>query len=166
MLPHGVRRFSSAVSNVATNILSKLGPDFPKTRPVMPLDQAISKILSQKTVMYAKLLIHNTPFTVCRTDFITTHRMGDVSVGDVINLTEIREIGTTDYRLKGQQLLPKGLATVTATVMEHTHGEKVRAKMRRQRKGHRPLKTIKPRITILRVQDIVLTKPSSVPTPS
>ena len=156
MLLSGVRQLSSAVLNVVTKIPTKLGPNLSKTLPVMPLDQAISKILSQKTAMYAKLLIHNTPFTVCRTDFITTHRMGDVSVGDIINLTEVREIGTTDYRLKGQQLLPKGLVTVTATVMEHTHGEKVRAKMRRQRKGHRPLKTIKPRITLLRVQDITI----------
>lgn len=117
---------------------------------------ALNQIISQKSSVYAKLLIHNIPFTVHRSDLIVTHRMPKSNVGDVLSLNVIREIGSKDYKLAGTPILPQGVAEVRATVLEHTTGSKKRAKMRRQRKGRRPLKTIKPLVTLIRVQDIII----------
>ena len=126
----------------------------------MTIADAVGRINSQKTSVYAKLLINNTPFTVHRADLIITHRLKGTNVGDVLSLKVMREIGSKDYRLAGTPLLPRGIAEVRATVVEHTVGAKKRAKMRRQRKGRRPLKTIKPAVTVIRVQDIILTPPA------
>ena len=123
---------------------------------MLPLREALSKISSQHPNVYAKLLIHNFPFTVVRTDLLVTHRMRDVLVGDVIELDEVREVGSADYKLRGLPLLPKGAVRVRAVVMEHTEGAKKRARMRRQRKGRRPMRTIKPLITSLRIQDVLV----------
>lgn len=120
----------------------------------VPMRDALQKIHSQRTKLYAKLLLYNFPYTVAPTDLIVTHRMPDVQVGDRLELDEIREVGSSDYKLCGRPVLPKGAVRMEAVVMEHSHGHKVRARMRKQRKGRRPLKTIKPRITILRVTGI------------
>lgn len=120
----------------------------------VPMRDALLKLESQRTKLYAKLLLHNFPYTVVPTDVIVTHRMPDVQVGDVLELDEIREVGSPDYKLCGRPVLPKGAARVEAVVLEHSHGHKVRARMRKQRKGRRPLRTIKPRITVLRVTGI------------
>ncbi|PJF20057.1 Aconitate hydratase [Paramicrosporidium saccamoebae] len=124
--------------------------------PVLPIRDALGRIQSQQPSVYAKLLIHNFPFSVVRTDFIVTHRMPDVQVGDVITLDEVREVGSARYKLRGLPLLPGGAVKVTATVMEHSNGLKQRARTRKQRKGRRAMRTIKPRTTTLRVQDIVI----------
>lgn len=121
---------------------------------LLPISQALQKINTQNIKLYAKLLIHNFPFTVVPTDLIITHRIKDVQVGDTINLTRIMEVGSPDYKLRGLPVLPNGAVTVRATVMEHSEGAKKRAKMKKQRKGRRPLKTIKPHITTLRIQGI------------
>lgn len=131
---------------------------------VLPLRTALDKINSQYPKVYAKLLIHNFPFTVMRSDLLVTHRMRDVLVGDVIELDEVREVGSTDYKLCGLPLLPKGAVRVRAVIMEHTEGAKKRARMRRQRKGRRPMRTIKPLITTLRIQDIIIDQNFTTPT--
>ena len=120
----------------------------------MKLNEALGKVKSQGPKLYAKLLIHNFSFTVTPKDTVITHRMRDVKVGDVLHLDQIREVGSKDYTVRGHPLLPEGSVSVKATVMEHTEGAKKRARMRRQRKGRRALRTIKPLITVLRIQDI------------
>ena len=122
----------------------------------MPTSRALEKIQSQYPNVYARLLIYNFPFTVTRSDLVVMHRIKGVQVGDIIELDRILEVGSKDYKLRGQPCLPAGSVKVRATVMEHTHGAKKRAKMRRQRKGRRPLLTIKPLVTTLRVQDIII----------
>lgn len=84
------------------------------------------------------------------------HRMKDVHVGDIVTFDRIREVGSKDYSVKGLPYLPPGHVTIKATVLEHTQGAKKRARMRKQRKGRRPLRTIKPLITVLRIQEINL----------
>lgn len=135
----------------------------PQKNAMLPLRKALEKINSQYPHVYAKLLIHNFPFTVTRTDLLVTHRMRDVQVGDVIELDEVREVGSTDYKLRGTPLIPKGAVRVHAVVMEHTEGAKKRARMRRQRKGRRPMRTIKPLITTLRIQDIFINQTFTAP---
>lgn len=129
---------------------------------MMSLYEALEKIKSQGPKLYAKLRVQNFPYTVVPTDLILAHRLKDVNVGDVLELDEVREIGSPDFKLLRAPTLPRGAVTVRAIVMEHTHGAKVRAAMRKQRKGRRPLRTIKPRMTVLRVTDIQI-NPNFVP---
>jgi len=118
------------------------------------LKKALGKIWEQRPHLYAKILIQDTPFTVVKSDLVITHRLKGTNVGDILTLNSVREVGSTDYKLAGTPILPTGTVTVQATVMEHSVGKKKRARMRKQRKGHRPLRTIRPHITVLRIQDI------------
>lgn len=127
-----------------------------ESKDAMPTSRALERIQSQYPNVYARLLIYNFPFTVVRSDLVVMHRIKGVQVGDIIELDRILEVGSKDYKLQGQPCLPAGSVKVRATVMEHTNGAKKRAKMRRQRKGRRPLLTIKPLVTTLRIQDIVI----------
>lgn len=122
--------------------------------PVAKLTDALQRLRSELPNAYAKIFIHNFPFTVTRHDLITTHRMKDVEVGQVLKLSQIRELGTPSFTVKGAPLLPDGAADVIATVMEHSRGAKKVTLPHRQRKGPRPVKTIKPLTTVLRIQDI------------
>lgn len=123
------------------------------------LDAALTKMsldIPTPTSIYAKILIHNFPFTVTKNDTIITHRIRDVRVGDIIRLERIRELGTANYTLKAKHTLTPPPAVVTATVMEHGHGRWREAPRKRQRKGRRPKRTLKPALTILRINDIRL----------
>ena len=115
--------------------------------------QALTK-LTQTGPLYAKLLIHNFPFTVTKHDLIRTHRMRDLEVGQIVKLDQVREIGSAQGILKGAPLLPGGSVEVLATVMEHGKGARKVKMPHRQRKGPRPTKAIKPLTTVLRVQEI------------
>lgn len=115
---------------------------------------ALGRLKGQAPNLYAKLLIHNFPFTVTRNDLLTTHRMKDVQVGQVLRLDRIREIGSASYTLKGAPMLPEGSAEVLATVMEHGRGARKVQMPHKQRKGPRPTKAISPLTTVLRIQDI------------
>lgn len=104
--------------------------------------------------LYAKIYLHNMPFTVRPLDYIWTHRMRDVKPGDVLRLSRITEIGSADATWRGHPWIRYKGVEVTATVMEHSRGTKVSAKEHLQRKGRRPKRTIKPCTTLLRIQDI------------
>ena len=77
--------------------------------------------------LFAKLYIHNAPFTVHPGDRIVTHRMPDVRPGDVLVLDRVRAVGSEHASLEGSPILPRSVATVTAVVLEHTRGAKRRA---------------------------------------
>lgn len=126
-------------------------------KPVMqlgnsiPLNEVIGKMSKQE--LFAKVLIHNFAFTVVPADIIVTHRLKNHAVGDRVKFDNVTEIGSKDYHLKG---LPSSNHRVVGTIIEHSRGSKVRAKMRKQRKGRRALKTIKPLITKLLIESIQL----------
>lgn len=156
------------ISTTATaNVSSQMAPSGGGSGVLdAPLKIALGKIKGQHPHLYAKILIHSFPFTVSQTDLIATHWIKDTQVGDVLTLDEVREVGSPDYKLCGLPLLPKGSVQVRATVVEHTRGAKTRARMRKQRKGRRALRTIKPLMTVLRIQEIVVSaadEPSPTP---
>lgn len=115
---------------------------------------ALARVHAETPNLYAKVLIHNFPFTVTRNDLITMHRMGDVRVGQVLRLGRVREVGGPSCVLRGAPLLPEGTVEVLATVMEHGQGARRVSMPHRQRKGPRPTKAIKPAMTVLRVQHV------------
>lgn len=115
---------------------------------------ALAGLQSAYPKLYAKIYLHNMPFTVRPLDYIWTHRIKDVKVGDMLRLSRITEIGSANATWKGHPWIRYKGAEVTATVMEHSRGTKVSAKEHLQRKGRRPKLTIKPCTTLLRIQDI------------
>lgn len=82
------------------------------------------------------------------------HRLKDVQVGDIIKLDRIREIGSTDYTIKGNPWIDSKFCHIEACVVEHGRGAKVAAKEPKKRKGHQRKVTIKPLTTTLLIRDI------------
>lgn len=115
---------------------------------------ALEKLKSEWPRLYAKLLIHTSPFTVTKHDRIMTHRIKDVRPGDRLILDRIREVGSPSYRLIGKPYLDPSVVRVEATVLEHGRGRKQHNLPHRQRKGRRPRKNIKPHMTVLCISDI------------
>lgn len=114
----------------------------------------LKKFSEQYPNFYAKLNIFNFPFTVSRQDRIVLHRLKDVKVGDILKLDRIREIGSSDFTIKGRPWVNPEFCHVEACVIEHGRGEKVKAKEPKKRKGHQRKVTIKPLTTTLLIRDI------------
>ncbi len=128
------RLFSSGESSLTRDLLTKVSDQYPK--------------------LYAKVNIFNFPFTVSRQDRIVMHRLKDVRVGDILKLDRVREVGSTDYIIKGRPWVDPKYCHVEACVVEHGRGSKVQAKQPKKRKGHQRNKTIKPLTTTLLIRDI------------
>jgi len=50
-------------------------------------------------------------------------RLNDITVGDVLELDSIHELGSREYTLRGVPHLPPDVVKITATVVEHTKGQ-------------------------------------------
>jgi len=74
-------------------------------------------------------------------DILTVPRLNDVKVGDVLKLTEIHELGSREFTIRGNPIIPPDKITVHATVMEHTKGSMEVVFKKKRRKGYQ--KTIK-----------------------
>ncbi|KAM6497037.1 Ribosomal protein L21-like protein, partial [Amanita muscaria] len=87
-------------------------------------------------------------------DVLTVPRLRDVNVGDVLVLDHIHELGSRDYTLRGDPLVPSSRVKVDATVIEHTMGAMEVKFKKKRRKGYQ--KTIKRKhpYTRLRVGNI------------
>ena len=114
----------------------------------------LKRAASEYPSLYAKVNIFNFPFTVTRHDTITMHRLKDVPLGAKLKLTNVREVGSPSVTIKGQPWIDRKLVSVEAIVIEHGRGAKVQAKQPKRRKGHTPLRTIKPLTTTLLIRDI------------
>jgi len=69
-------------------------------------------------------------------DILTVPRLKDVRVGDVLMLSEINELGSREYTLRGNPIIPPGRVKVEATVIEHTKGTQEVVVKRKRRKGY------------------------------
>ena len=87
-------------------------------------------------------------------DMLTVPRLRDVKVGDVLTLDEIHELGSREYTLRGNPIIPPTRVKVEATVMEHTKGNMEFIFKKKRRKGYQ--KTIKHKqpYTRLRIGEI------------
>lgn len=74
-------------------------------------------------------------------DLLTVPHLKDANVGDVLALRDIHEVGSRDYTLRGDPLIPHGRVKVEATVVEHTKGAMEVVFKKKRRKGYQ--KTIK-----------------------
>lgn len=68
-------------------------------------------------------------------------RLKDVQLGDVLTLSEIHEVGSREFTLRGSPVVPAEKVKVEATVIEHTKGKMEVIFKKKRRKGYQ--KTIK-----------------------
>ncbi|TFK51649.1 hypothetical protein OE88DRAFT_1734704 [Heliocybe sulcata] len=95
-------------------------------------------------------------------DLLTVPRMNDVRVGDVLALSEIHEIGSREFTLRGDPIIPKDAVKVAATVVEHTKGKMEIIVKKKRRTGY--VRTIKHKqpYTRLRIGTIDVAVPEEV----
>ena len=83
-------------------------------------------------------------------DLLTVPRLKDVQVGDVLALSEIHEVGSREFTMRGSPVIPPQKVRVEATVVEHTKGKMEVIFKKKRRKGYQ--KTIKHKQTYTRLR--------------
>ncbi|KAF9466037.1 ribosomal protein L21-like protein [Collybia nuda] len=87
-------------------------------------------------------------------DMLTVPHLRDVKVGDVLTLDEIHELGSREYTLRGNPVIPPSRVKVEATVVEHTKGKMEFIFKKKRRKGYQKTITHKQPYTRLRIGNI------------
>jgi large subunit ribosomal protein L21 len=85
---------------------------------------------------------------------LTVPHLRDVKVGDVLVLDEIHELGSREYTLRGNPVIPPNTVKVAATVVEHTKGKMEFIFKKKRRKGYRKTIQHKQPYTRIRIGDI------------
>ncbi|KAF7327800.1 Methyltransf-25 domain-containing protein [Mycena kentingensis (nom. inval.)] len=88
-------------------------------------------------------------------DLLTVPRIAQVQVGDLVALSAIHELGSREYTLRGDPVIPASAGvSVHATVVEHTKGAMEYTYKKKRRKGYQKLIQHKPPYTRLRIGNI------------
>jgi large subunit ribosomal protein L21 len=80
-------------------------------------------------------------------------------VGDKLALDRIHEIGSREYTIRGNPVIPSDKVKVEATVVEHTKGKMEYIFKKKRRKGYRKTIQHKQPYTRLRIGDIHIPLP-------
>lgn len=83
-------------------------------------------------------------------------RLNDARVGDVLSLSQIHEVGSREYTLRGSPAIPSTHVVVEATVVEHTKGKMEHIFKKKRRKGYERTIPHKQTYTRLRIGPIRL----------
>ena len=94
-------------------------------------------------------------------DLLTVPRLKDVQVGDVLALSEIHEVGSREFTLRGSPVVPAEQVRVEATVVEHTKGKMEVIFKKKRRKGYQKTIKHKQTYTRLRIGPIEVVEPQS-----
>ena len=145
---------------VQPSSLSSQSLPYANTIQTPRLYEALNQLCADGPRYYVKATIKNRTFTLTKGDTVLMHRLKGPQVGDLLRLTQLNEIGSKHFTLKGHPYLSTERIVVRVRVMEHGRGSKVAAKEGKQRKGRRKKVTIKPLMTRLKVVEIALHPPS------
>ncbi|KAJ7689148.1 ribosomal protein L21-like protein [Mycena rosella] len=100
-------------------------------------------------------------------DLLTVPRMRTVKVGDLVALSAIHELGSREYTLRGNPLIPPSSGVrVHATVVEHTKGPMEFIFKKKRRKGYQKLIQHKQPYTRLRIGEIEFSAPGEADIPN
>ena len=113
------------------------------------LSNALSAIRSQPS-RYVVASVAGRKYLLAPRDLLTVPRLKDVRVGDVLTLSEIHEVGSREFTLRGNPTIPPEKVKVEATVVEHTKGKMEVIFKKKRRKGYQ--KTIKHKQTYTRIR--------------
>lgn len=94
-------------------------------------------------------------------DVLTVPHLRDVKVGDVLVLDQIHELGSREYTLRGNPVIPPSKVRVEATVVEHTKGPMEFIFKKKRRKGYQKTIQHKQEYTRLRIGSIEIPAESS-----
>lgn len=117
--------------------------------PMPALSNALSAIRSQPS-RYVVASVAGRKYLLAPRDLLTVPRLKDVRVGDVLTLSEIHEVGSREFTLRGNPTIPPEKVKVEATVVEHTKGKMEVIFKKKRRKGYQ--KTIKHKQTYTRIR--------------
>ena len=87
-------------------------------------------------------------------DLLTVPRLNDVRVGDILSFSQIHEVGSREYTLRGSPVIPTSHISVEATVVEHTKGKMEHIFKKKRRKGYERTIPHKQTYTRLRIGPI------------
>jgi len=121
--------------------------------PPNSISSALSLIRSQPS-HYVIANLAGKRYILAPRDLLTVPRLNDVKVGDTLSLTDIHELGSREYTLRGEPLIPAGTVDVKATVVEHTKGRMEEIVKKKRRKGYKKTIKHKQTYTRLRISDI------------
>lgn len=95
---------------------------------------ALDLIRSQPS-QYVVATVAGRKYLLSPRDVLTVPRLKDVNVGDVVALSDIHELGSREYTLRGNPVISSERVSVSATVIEHTKGAQEVVVKRKRRKG-------------------------------
>ncbi|KAI0065612.1 hypothetical protein BV25DRAFT_1836379 [Artomyces pyxidatus] len=121
--------------------------------PAPSTTAALSLIRSQPS-HYVVASIAGKKYLLAPRDLLTVPRLNDVRVGDVLALSQIHEVGSREYTLRGSPDIPPEHVAVEATVVEHTKGKMEFIFKKKRRKGYERTVTHKQTYTRLRIGPI------------
>ncbi|KAJ1719648.1 hypothetical protein LPJ53_005625 [Coemansia erecta] len=81
-------------------------------------------------------------------------RIKDLELGDSLSLTQVTELGSRDYTIKGQPHVDPSLFRIEATVIEHPDGKLFTVTKKKQRTASQKTTYHRNRYTMLRVSKI------------
>lgn len=103
---------------------------------------------------YAVAEIKNRPYLITKNDIIVLDRLKDVKLGDVIELNQIKELGSKDYAIQGKPYVSPEYYSIKATVIEQPKGKIIETFKKKRRKHFQRRYHIKPLHTLLRVSEL------------
>ncbi|KAJ3516948.1 hypothetical protein NLJ89_g810 [Agrocybe chaxingu] len=115
---------------------------------------AALQLIRSQSSQYVVASFAGTKYIITPRDLLTVPHLRDAKVGDILVLDEIHELGSREYTLRGNPVIPPNQVKVQATVVEHTKGQMEFIFKKKRRKGYR--KTIKHKqpYTRLRIGEI------------
>lgn len=110
--------------------------------------------LKLATELYAEFRVHGRPYVVTEGDrVILPYKVKNAEVGDTLNLTDVRAIGSRNYKLVDEPISPE-LYTLKATVIEKTKRKfEVREVTKRRSRRVRHAKS-KGDLTMIRISEL------------
>jgi large subunit ribosomal protein L21 len=137
----------SSVSQIRQKFIRALHTETPST------SRALDLIRSQPN-QYVIASIAGKKHLLAPKDLLTVPRLNDVRVGDILSLSEIHEVGSREYTLRGSPVIPTSHISVEATVVEHTKGKMEHIFKKKRRKGYERTIPHKQTYTRLRIGPI------------
>ncbi|CDO73249.1 hypothetical protein BN946_scf185008.g11 [Trametes cinnabarina] len=121
---------------------------------------ALSLIRSQPS-QYVVASVAGRKYLLTPRDLLTVPRLKDVKVGDVLRLSDIHELGSREFTIRGNPTIPPERVRVEATVVEHTKGQMEFIFKKKRRKGYERTVQHKQTYTRLRIGPIEIVEGAS-----
>lgn len=112
------------------------------------------QLIRSQPSQYVVASFAGTKYVLTPRDLLTVPHLRDVKVGDVLALDEIHEIGSREYIIRGNPVIPADKVKMEATVVEHTKGKMEFIFKKKRRKGYRKTIQHKQPYTRLRIGNI------------